>query len=37
MSRYEVLTKRKKNIKNDYFNKIDRNLDNRLEGSFKSG
>jgi hypothetical protein len=29
-----VLTKR---IKNDYFNKIDKNLDNRLEGSFESG
>jgi hypothetical protein len=35
---YEVLTKIIiKKIKNDYFNKIDINLDNWLEGSFKSG
>jgi hypothetical protein len=35
-SGYEVLTKKKKkNINNDYFNKIDINLDNLLESSFK--
>lgn len=28
--------KNKKNIKNDYFNKIAKNLDNRMKGSFKS-
>jgi hypothetical protein len=27
----------KKNIKDDYFNKIDRNVDNRMEDSFKDG
>jgi hypothetical protein len=39
MSEYEVLTKRikKLKIKNNYFNKIDKNLDNRLDDSFKSG
>jgi hypothetical protein len=37
MSAYEVLTKKnKKNIKNDYFNKIDKNLDNRMEDNFES-
>jgi len=29
--------KNKKNTKNYYFDQIDRNLDNRMEGSFKSG
>jgi len=38
MSAYEVLTKKnKKNIKNDYFKKIDKNLDNRMEDNFESG
>jgi hypothetical protein len=32
-----ILTKKKKKNKNDYFNKIDKNLNNRLEGSFESG
>jgi hypothetical protein len=29
--------KKKTNAKNDYFNKTDKNLDNRLEGNLKSG
>jgi hypothetical protein len=32
-----VLTKRIKRIKNDYFNKKDKNLNNQLDGSFESG
>jgi len=28
-------SRRKKNIKNDYFNKIDKNLDNRMNDSFE--
>jgi hypothetical protein len=35
-SGYEVLTKIIKKIKNDYFNKIDKIVDNRMEDSFKS-